>query len=414
MKLPFNIRKSEYTAQKIRENMKKKNSLFTTDYNMAFTASLLMRLAMQYKITLIPLYMISLGYTKMQAGLAMTVFTIFALVFRPISGNLIEKTGRTKMLFTGMLFFSLTTLPFGFFGNITMLYLLQGVSGLSFSLMSIALTTIITDIVPEEKLVNGLGYFGLTATVTQALGPFLAIWSYKRFSFSELFLSAGLVMAAALISLKFITYEKDRSFRNTSDGGKADTADSPTRRFIDKIVERKAVAPSFIIGCLSMATASTTSFLVPYAEVEKISGIGIFFIARALGLTLSRVFAGQMIRMMGERRMISLAIGEMILGIGGVYLVRTTPLIFTIAFLYGMGFGLSHVLFNVAAVKKTNPSRRAFANATFYLFMDVGIGIGSVLWGGIGDLFGMGAIFPAAAVFTALVLLWFRLLKNHI
>ena len=393
--------------------MKQKTNLLTTDYKMAFTASLLMRLAMQYKITLIPLYMISLEYSKMQAGLAMTVFTIFALVFRPISGNLIEKTGRTRMLFAGMLFFSLTTLPFGFFGNLTFLYLMQAFSGLSFSLMSIALTTIITDIVPEEKLVNGLGYFGLTATVTQALGPFLALWSYKRYGFSELFLYAGILMAAALISLKFITYERKQTFRDAAQENSFQ-GDNHSGSFIDKIVERKSVAPSFIIGCLALATSSTTSFLVPYAEAEQISGIGIFFIARALGLTLSRLFAGQMIKMMGERRIISLAIAEMILGIGGIYFVRSAPLIFIIAFFYGMGFGLSHVLFNVAAVKKAEPSRRAFANATFYLFMDVGIGIGSVLWGGIGDLCGMNAIFPTATVFTILVFYWFRLLKNHI
>ena len=107
----------------------------------------------------------------------MTVFTISALVLRPVCGNLIDRYGRKSMLLLGILVFSISTAPVGLSQNLYFIYILQVFSGLSFSIQTVALTTIVTDLVPESRLTEGLGYFGLTASITQAIGPSLAAWS---------------------------------------------------------------------------------------------------------------------------------------------------------------------------------------------------------------------------------------------
>ena len=394
--------------------MVKEEKLITTDYIMAFTASVVLRLVMQYKVTLIPLYMLSLGMTKAQAGFAMTVFTIFALILRPLNGILIDKYGRRTMLSLGIIIFAVSTAPFGVYGNMYFLYLMQALSGISFSIQSVALTTIITDIVPEKKLTQGLGYFGLTATITQALGPFLAVSSVNSVEYFNLFLIAGIFMISALIFAKLITYESKKIPADNHADIKESTEDNSTTEkinFIDKLVERKALLPSALMGCLAFTTASTTSFLVPFAQAENIGSIGGYFIARAAGITVSRLFADRLESALGRRKVVGIGIIEIIIGVGGICLFRDIIPLMAVAFFYGMGFGLAHVLLNVSAVKNTPKNRRAYANATFYLMMDAGIGIGSVIWGTIGDYFGLANIFLSAAIFAASVFVWFLLSK---
>lgn len=391
--------------------MEKKVSVFSRDYIMAFATSVLLRLVVQFKITLIPIYMLYLGMSKVQAGFAMTVFTIFALISRPLNGYFIDKAGRKLTLFVGILLFLLSTVPFGFFKNLYILYLLQALSGFSFSIQTVALTTMVTDIVPEMKLTEGLGYFGLTASVTQALGPAIAVWSIDISGYPQLFLYAGISLVFALISLSFITYEKEGlSHLYKSDDTEHKTV--KTNKLIDKLIERKALLPSAFIGCLSLTSSATTSFLVPYAQAEFISGIGLYYTARAVGLALSRIFAGKLEALFSKRTLISAGMLGIALGIGGLTYFRHVILLIILAFLYGMGFGLAHVLLNVSAVRNTPRNRRAFANATFYLAMDAGIGIGSVLWGAVGDFAGMGSIFLCAGIFTFGVLIWYTFSKH--
>jgi MFS family permease len=390
--------------------MEAEGRVFSKDYILAAITSVLLRLVVQYKVTLIPIYMLSLGMSKIQAGSAMTVFTFFALLSRPLSGNLIERSGRKTMLFAGIFLFALTTFPFGWIRNLYLLYLLQAVSGLSFSIQTVALTTIVTDIVPENKLTEGLGYFGLTASITQALGPALAVWSIGWTGYPLLFLYAGLSLVFALSSLNFITYER---FAGSTplDPGSQEIPEQGERSFLDRLVERRALLPSLLIGCLSVTTASTTSFLVPYAQAESINGIGLYFIARAVGLALSRIFAGRLCANIKRNVLLDLGVWGIIIGISGLSFFRSTSLLIVIAFLYGMGFGLSHVILNVWAVIETPRHRRAFANATFYLAMDAGIGIGSIVWGAIGDVAGMSSIFISAGIFTTAVFVWYKLLR---
>ncbi len=386
--------------------MKDKEPLFSIDYLMAFTGSIILRTVIQYKITLIPIYMLSLGFPKVQAGLAMTVFTISALVLRPVCGNLIDRYGRKSMLLLGILVFSISTAPVGLSQNLYFIYILQVFSGLSFSIQTVALTTIVTDLVPESRLTEGLGYFGLTASITQAIGPSLAAWSEGLAGYNLLFLSGSIAAGVSLISLIFIKYESQPSFRTNQIA--AEEPEAPANQnFIDRIAERRALRPSLYMGSIALIGSATVTFLVPYSEEVGMSSIGLFFAARAAGIAASRILAGKLTEKINSKILICIGITGVITGTAGLSIFRSTIPLILIAFAYGFGYGMIHVLFNVAAVINTPKNRRAHANATYYLAMDAGVGAGSFLWGGIGDLLGLESIFPAASLLAIVVLIWF-------
>ena len=391
--------------------MLQKEKLLTVDYISVSIISTLVRLAFFFKTTLTPIHILSLGMSQTQAGFAMTVFTLFAMLFRPFAGNLVDSLGRKLMGLIGILLFSASTIPFGCLNNLGMLYSLQALSGISFSILTVVLTTLVTDIVPEHLLAQGLGVFALTATTAQAIGPPLAVWSVDLFDLRMLFIVAGVFLAVSSVVLKFIS-------GNTGELKDAVNNSKPLKQsgftnIVDKIIERRALIPSVVMGSLAITCASTTVFLVPYARLEAIRSISTYFVARAVGVALSSLLAGKLAERFNNRVIVAAGIIGIVLGVGGVSFIRHPAALILIAFIYGLGFGVTSVLLNVAAVQNVPQNRRAFANSTFYLAKDLGIGSGSVIWGAVGDSFGMGMIFLSAASFSIIVLLFYIILKGR-
>ena len=52
---------------------------------------------------------------------------------------------------------------------------------------------------------------------------------------------------------------------------------------------------------------------------------------------------------------------------------------------YGLGFGAAHPVLQAMAVRDVIPQRRGAANATFFVGFDLGIGLGSIIWGVIAE-----------------------------
>ena len=61
-------------------------------------------------------------------------------------------------------------------------------------------------------------------------------------------------------------------------------------------------------------------------------------------------------------------------------------------------FGMLMPVFNTLAVQRAPAHRRGAASATFYLFIDIGIGLGSAIWGLVIDYLGFDAMFTGAAI----------------
>ncbi len=387
------------------------DKLFSRDYILISILGLLIRFSMFIKMTIQPLYLINLFSSKTVAGLAVTVFTISALVLRPLSGRIIDKYGRRNMFFWGTVTFSLTTLPLGFIDNLFIIYIFQAVGGIAFSIQSVADTTMVTDVVPESKLTQGLGYYGLTATLAQALGPSVGLLLISAYNYSISFLITGAINLISIFLVFLIAYEKQPAYirsvaeriRNRSD---------VKRTFLDNLIARSAAYPSLYIGILSFIGASIGTFLVPYAKLSGIPSIGLYFSFRAIGVALSRMFVSRVTDALGKFKSLILSMLLIVFGTTGILFMSNIFMVVLVALLYGIGFGIASVVLNVGAVINTPQVNRAAANATFFLMIDAGIGLGSVTWGIIGDTLGISSIFIGSAIMSLFVFIVFAGMKK--
>ncbi|MDA6131404.1 MFS transporter, partial [Escherichia coli] len=67
------------------------------------------------------------------------------------------------------------------------------------------------------------------------------------------------------------------------------------------------------------------------------------------------------------------------------------------AIFYGLGFGSVQPALQAWSVKEAPANRRGMANATFFSFFDLGVGIGAMVFGQIAHLFGYSSIYMTAA-----------------
>ena len=78
--------------------------------------------------------------------------------------------------------------------------------------------------------------------------------------------------------------------------------------------------------------------------------------------------------------------------------IPNTLVLLIAASIYGTGFGLVQPALQAWSVKDTQIHRRGMANATFFSFFDLGIGIGSILFGQIAFYYSYEMIYITAAL----------------
>src|SRR5699024_6152993 len=116
-----------------------------------------------------------------------------------------------------------------------------------------------------------------------------------------------------------------------------------------------------------------------------------FFSFFDLGIGIGAMVFGQLASLYGYHAIYLTAAGSVMLS------DRSTFVMLIAAALYGLGFGSVQPALQAWAVDKSPDNRKGMANATFFSFFDLGIGIGAMVFGQLASLYGYHAIYLTAA-----------------
>src|SRR5699024_12071860 len=75
--------------------------------------------------------------------------------------------------------------------------------------------------------------------------------------------------------------------------------------------------------------------------------------------------------------------------------------------LYGFGFGMIQPALQAWAVDKAEANRKGMANATFFSFFDLGVGIGAIVFGQIAFLFGYKYIYIVCGLLLVINIMYY-------
>ena len=360
--------------------------IWTRDFILICLANLCIFMSFQMTMPTIPLYVEKLGGDDRLVGAVLGIFTFSSLLLRPMAGKLLESKGRRLIFLSGLIIFTLSVASFGFMGSMALLFMMRMVQGVGWGFSSTASGTIATDIIPEKRRGEGMGYYGLSGNLALAFGPSLGLFLAIILPFQQLFLLCSLLGLAAIMMALMIQYRK-------AEGGPP--LNATVKRF--DLYEKSALHPSVLIFFITVTFGGIATFLPLYTAEKGITGIQWYFLIYALALMVTRLFSGRVYDKKGHR---FIFIPSVLLILIAMLLLAWMPsrlILFTAAVLYGMGFGSVQPAMQAWAVEKAAPHRKAMANATYFSLFDLGVGIGAMIFGQIGYLFGYQSIYLTAA-----------------
>lgn len=330
-----------------------------------------------------PFYVESLGGSEALAGLAATLFSLVAVLLRPVIGWLLDNGKRRLILLIGIIGMGLMPVGYICVPVLAIAFVFRMVHGASLACSNTSTATIATDSVPHSRLAEGMGMFGMATALATSCAPALGLALMEK-SFTALYLTAaGLCVVAlglfALLRLPKPVFEK-----------------KPLR--LRELLDRDAMPASVITLVFMLSFGALENFLAKFASDNGLPSGGVFFAVMAVVLLLVRLTLGKVADQKGEAVFVYTCNVSMFAALLLLSLVPNTVTFYLAAILAGYGFGGLEPALQSMAVHLAGPDRRGAANSTFLCAYDIGIGLGGGIAGSLITALGYGPMFSIIAL----------------
>lgn len=333
------------------------------------------------------------GVSTGEAGVAVGIFVMGTLISRFFSGQLIKRIGLKNLLVTGVTLGLVLTITYLNLHSIWLLHIIRFIHGLSYGVASVAITTVVMLNMPKARQGEGVGYFMMSTILAIAIGPFLAMFFMQQGGFPIVF---GIAMISLFISL---------AISSTLSSARVDSVGTETsytsRISISSFIEPKAIPISIVCGLLYFTYSSVMSFLTPYTqELNYVTYGEYFFLIFSFAIVISRPLIGRIFDKKGENVVIYPVFP--LLGIGFFFLSQTNQnFTFLVSSVFlGIGFGIVQACGMATAIKGTPSHRIGYASSTFYIIVDLGVGLGPLVVGVLIPYLGYRGMYMSMAVFS--------------
>lgn len=309
-----------------------------------------------------------------EAGLATGVFILAALPSRIISGRMLELVGRKKMLYIGLIIFSVATLLYYKADNLMFLYIVRVLHGIGWGIATTCTATIIAYVIPNERRGEGIGYYSMSTSLASSIGPLIGMNLYQHVSFNSI-----LVLSAVLLVIIFIA----TSFLKVPDAELTKEQLENMKHFaFSNFFELKVLPIAFVGFAVYFSYSGIIGFLSSYAkEINLIEAGSFFFLVYSAAILISRMISGRLLDTKGENfvmypSFILFAIGMVIISQAHNGFILLLSGVFM-----GFGFGTFTSSTQTIAIKLAPDHRKGLATSTFQAISDMGIGIGPSILG---------------------------------
>jgi MFS family permease len=380
-------------SAEVRGSIKLKNSasisntavpvLWSKEFCMICLANLFVFVGFQLLMPTFPLYVEKMGGSTVAVGLAVGLFSVSAIIIRPLTGKFVDQGGRKKFFIVGLLISLLIVLGYLFAGSLLILLGLRLLHGFGFGMATTSAGTIASDLIPKQRLAEGMGFYGLTNAFSMAVSPAIGLFIVYNFDFNILFTTAA---AFTIIALSIGYLLKTPHIEKKSS----------TKEY--KYLETRAFLPSIVMLFTIMSFGSIVSFISLYAVERGIENIGFFFTSYAVALGVFRPLSGRIADKYGYYKVV--VPGTIIMALA-MYMISVAhiPFLFVVAAAtYGIGIGLVMPSMQALTVRNVPSDRRGAANGTFFSSFDIGIGSGALLWGFVVSLVGYSMMFKLTTI----------------
>jgi MFS family permease len=361
-------------------------SLFGKDFTFASIAYFFVFLSGSI-FYLFPLFLNQFHPSKSLVGLIMGIHSVTAITVRPLFGRLLDKRGGRKVAMGGLLIMIASLPGFYLIESAGMLALvLRALNGIGWGVSTTALLAICSELSPADRMAHSLGIIGVAGIISSAAGPMLAEEVLHRSNFHVVF---SVSLGALIISAIFVFAIKTKPPGQPSGRIKQSGHMSAYPMVILLVIAAMPIVHGAVRG-------TVLNFIALFGAGLGFSRVGPFFLAFSIAAVITRLGIGDISDRYGRKRVIipsAFLISLNLLWIAGIHNYWAFVLS---GFFAGLGQGLIFPALSTYVIDFLGHENKGLALGLYLSLFDVGMGIGSPIFGWISDAAGYRTMYVVA------------------
>ena len=347
--------------------------LWNRNFILVNLGNFLMYNAFYMLLPILPLYLANhLHASESIIGTILSLYTIAALITRPVAGFWLDKASRKPLMMCFYLFYISMCLSYTLAATLGLFFIIRFVHGIAFGCSTVGINTMAVDIIPWERRGEGLGIYTSSTSLAMATGPLISLFMYENgIEFNTIFIAVFCVGLTGFLATANIKPGKDVQRSN--------------RKFsISSLLLKRGLPVAAVMVLLTFGYGIITVYLSIYAkeEVGLTQGTGYYFTIFSAGLVAARLSSSMILRSGKYIMVFALGIISLIIGFFIVAFILNPTAFYSSAIFMGIGYGLISPTAQTMIINLGEDTERGAANATYLTFFDLGVGAG-VFCGGI-------------------------------
>ncbi len=306
--------------------------------------------------------------SAMAVGLTIGSASIITLLLRPFAGRWTDRSGRRGLLVGGAVLFTLVTLGHLVVDSIPALVLVRVLLGAAEAMFFVAGFAALADLAPPGRAGEALSLNSLALYLGMAGGPVLgqALLRWQGYGAAWL----GTAVLAATAGLLALRVPETREAHETEIG--------PT-----PLIHPRAVLPGLALLAGIASMAGFTAFAVLHAQDLGISRWSTVLLAFGATVIACRLLFARLPDRLGPRRLGAASLVATTAGMLAIGAMQTPGGLFTGAVVIGVGVAFLTPAVFAEVFGSVPAAERGSAAATTSVFIDLGLGIGPILFGAL-------------------------------
>lgn len=353
------------------------------------------------QLPIITPYALELGASHMLAGAIVAVYSLTNMVGNIFGGHWIDRYGRKRMLFTGMLFAGIILLFYPLAQTGWQLFIIRFFHGLAGGILIPAAFAYVGDQSKKGSRGKTMALTGACIGTAAIVGPAVGGIMAARAKADYVFI---LVAVLFFISLLLIYFFVEESFKSTEKGKFSFS------EFVPLLKHPLVLQASFAAFAI-MISNGTLAFALPLKVEEMgLTSSTTGMLLSTYGIVALIVFLTPLNRIFDKYSPVSLVvIGIMIIGFVHIMLNITAVYSLTIGLMviYGIGFAFVFPSMNRIVTEASTKVDRGKAYGIFYAFFSLGAVLGSFFSGATSDALGLPFLSSAITMIAVSILIYF-------
>jgi MFS family permease len=303
-------------------------------------------------------------------GFIISLFTLTAMLSRPFSGKLTDRWGRKPVMLVGSVVCLICSFLYPVLTSVAGFLLLRLVHGFSTGFSPTGVAAYITDTIPSNKRGEAMGWIGTAGAVGMAGGPAIGGAVANNFGISVMFYVSSLFAFLSIVIMMQVRETLKEKKKVALDVLKVSRKD---------IFEPSVFAPALVMLLTAYSYGTAFTLLPDFGSAMGIKNKGLLFTFLTVSSLIIRLVAGKASDRYGRVAVLKLSIPLMLIAMLTFGLANNATLLIIGAILYGLAQGSTSPTLLAWATDLCDEEHRGRGIASFYIFMEMGIGLGALV-----------------------------------